>query len=328
MDNWIDKLINHPTYKNLNLQKITLKDKNLYEKYIANTEYDANVWSGNFSYLWAHNYSKALTIYKTIINDFLITFILTNRGRLFLPCLPFGKGNPDEVLSLLIEIGKICSSWNKESNYSHKSLVNPINSPQLAFLKQGKLFNKHFSIKKLSGIERHYSIPKMISLIGKDFSKIRNKINKFNKTYPHCIVRKYKDEDYNEIMNLGKLWEDKSGKKYHRIIDGFYFAPIIKYSKELNHIILIIELNKKIIGMTTAEILPTGNAWGCITKFDNKYIGLSEKLTVEIAREIYRQNPYVKTINVGSDLGSEGLAFYKERFRPVLNYERFALFYR
>lgn len=324
MNIWINKLLDK---KNV-FKNITLQDKNLYEKYIVDSEYEANVWGGNFTYLWSHNFSKNLTIYKTMINDMLTTFILTKRGRLFLPCLPFGKGNPDKVLNVLIKCGNICSNWNKESKYLHKSLVNPVNTPQLTFLKQAKLYNKHFSTEKLSGIERHYSIPKLVNLSGKEFSKVRNRLNKFNKTYSNSIIRKYENNDFSEVMNLGRLWEKTSGKKYKRIIDGFYFEPIIKYSKELNHIILVIELNNKIIGINTAEILSTGNGWGCITKFDNNYSGLSEKLTIEMAKEIYKKSPHVKTINVGSDLGSKGLSFFKERFRPVLNYERFALFYR
>lgn len=327
MNEWVHKLQNHPDYKNLSIERLNLSDRNLYLRYIANTDYDVSCWGGNFSYLWAHNFSNQLKIYKALIDEMLVTFILTKKGRLFLPCLPFGKGDPDKVLNVLIKCGEICRSWNKESNFLHKSLVNPLNTPQLLFLQQANLYNTYFTTKQLSGLERHYSIDHLISLKGKDFSKVRNKLNKFNRTFPNHILRKYQAQDFKEVINLGKLWEEKSGKKYRRILDYFYFEPLIKYSQELNQIILVIEIDNKIRGITTAEILPNDTAWGGITKYDNHYIGINEKLTVEIAKIIKRLNPKVKTINVGSDLGHEGLAFFKERFRPIYNYERFALFY-
>ena len=325
MDKWFQKFTTLNLFK---ASEITLNDKELYEKYIKLCDYPANLWSGNFSYLWAHNFSNNLKIYKTIIDDMLVTIILTKNGRLFLPCLPFGKGSASDLLKVLIKCGNVCEEWNQESKYTHKALVNPLNQPQVDFLSQNNLFTKFFTKEKLSGLERHYSITKVKDLKGKEFSKLRAKINKFHRTYPNAITRDYKLEDFKKIINLNKIWVTSSGQKYQKIFDGFYFEPLIKYQALLDHKIIIIELNKKIIGMNTAEILPTGASWGCITKFDKAYPGISEVLTVEMAKKINLLNPNVTTINVGSDLGSTGLAFNKERFRPVYNFERFALFYQ
>ncbi len=328
---YMDKLLyhfkNNPYYSLWRMSEVTLSDKETYALFIKQTEYKANVWSGNFTYIWAHTNSDKLTVFKAYVDDMLVTFILTNSGRLYMPCLPFGKGNAKEVTEVLIKCAIFCLEWNNDTNFSHKSTVNPLNEAQLAFLKQYPQFNNYFREEKLTGIERHYSIPKLVSLYGKDYANIRNKINKFNKTYPKARLRFYKPKDYEEVIKLGEIWEETSGKKYKKIIDEFYFEPIIKHYKELGHIILVIELGGKIIGMISAEILPTGEAWGCITKFNKDYIGLSEKLTTEIAKVINQLNPNVNTINVGSDLGSKGLAFYKERYRPVLNYKRYALFF-
>lgn len=328
MNQWLIKLKNHPNYQLWNMREINLNDKETYAKYIRKTEFEASVWSSNFSYLWAHNNSKKVKIFKAMVDGLLVTFILTYKGRLYLPCLPFGKADVEALVDVLIKCAKFCFKWNQDSHYTNKSTINPINSIQLAFLKNSSRFERYFKQERLTGLERHYSINKLLDLSGKEFSKIRNKINKFNKMYPQVVIRNYQPNDFQSIMKLGENWETTSGQKYRRIIDGFYFEPIIKHYKELNHLIIVLELNGKIIGMTTGEILPTGQAWGCITKFIKEYHGISEKLSVEMAKKIHALNSTVKYINVGSDLGSKGLAFFKERFRPVLNYERYAIFYK
>lgn len=328
MNEWLRKLKNHTNYQLWNINEINLNDKEIYTKYIQETKFEVSVWSSNFSYLWAHTHSKKVKIFKAMIDGLLVTFILTYKGRLYLPCLPFGKADVESLMDVLLKCAKFCFEWNRHSHYLNKSTINPINSNQLAFLKNSQRFNRYFKEERLTGLERHYSIEKLLKLSGKEFSKVRNKINKFNRMYPHVIIRSYQPTDFQSIMKLGEGWESTSGQKYRRIIDGFYFEPIIRHYKQLNHIIIVLELNGKIIGMTTGEILPTGQAWGCITKFIKDYPGISEKLSVEMAKKIHKLNPYVKYINVGSDLGSKGLAFFKERFRPVFNYERYAVFYK
>ena len=133
MNKWINQHLHHPDYQKLGLEKITLKDRELYIHYMANTDYDISSWSGNFTYIWAHNFSKQLMIYKTLIDEMLVTFILTKKGRLFLPCLPFGRGDPNKVINVLIKCGKLCHAWNKESNFLHKSLVIHLISPPKIF---------------------------------------------------------------------------------------------------------------------------------------------------------------------------------------------------
>ncbi len=328
LNKWLLILKQHPVYKAWKMKELSLEDKKIYDTYIKETEYEASTWSSNFTYLWAHTNSKKLIIFKAFIDNCLVTLILTNKGRLYMPCLPYGKGNSNKICYVILKCSHFCFKWNQISGYTHKSSVNPINEVQLAFLKSSIIFHQYFKEEQLSGLERHYSIHKLIDLHGKEFSKVRNKLNNFNKIYKNAIVRKYKITDLHEVLKVGNVWEASSGQKYKRILDGFYFEPIIKNYQALNHLILVIVLDEKIIGITTGEILPTGQAWGCITKFDNEYKGLSEKLTIEFIKLIHEMNPNIQYINVGSDLGHKGLAFFKERFRPVLNYKRYAIFYK
>ncbi len=328
MIEWLLKFKRQEEFRRWKIEELDISDANLYAKYIKETNYQVNVWSSNFSYLWAHTKSNNLKIFKAYIDNMLVTIILYKNGRLYLPCLPFGKGDAEHIIHVLLKCANFFYIWNLESKYKNMSIVNPINSVQLEFLNRSKRFENLFKVEKLTGLERHFSINKLIELKGREFSNIRNKRNKFCKTYPNALVRRYKKTDFNSVMKVGNYWKNTSGKKYKRIIDGFYFESIIKNYQTLNHIILVVELDGEIIGMTSGEILPTGQAWGCLTKYKKEYTGLTEFLTVSIVKEINKIDPKVQFINVGSDLGSKGLAFSKERYRPVMSYERYAVFYK
>ncbi len=328
MEKWLTKIKRQYEYHFWMMKELDIKDKDLYSKFIKETNYSANVWSSNFAYLWAHTQITSVKIFKAFINHMLVTFILTKRGRLYLPCLPYGRGNVEDVMNVLLISARFCFKWNLESDYTKMSTIIPINANQLAFLKKSNRYDVYFKEERLTGLERHYSISKLIDLKGKDFNTIRYKINHFNKSYPTAKVRNYEDKDFEEVMKLGSEWIKTAGSKYNRIIDGFYFENIMKNYKELDHLILVIELDGKIIGMISGGILPTGQAWGCLTKFINEYKGITEKLAIEMVKAIHNINPNVEYMNVGSDLGQKGLIFYKERFRPVLNYERYAVFFK
>jgi hypothetical protein len=203
-----------------------------------------------------------------------------------------------------------------------------INESQLAFLKKSPEFDKYFRLVTLLGIERHYDIKKLVSLKGKDFNNLRNRINKFHKENPDAVISEYDTNDYDKLIELGKHWSSMSGQKYKFIFDKVYFTEIIKNCNELKQIILNIKIDDKIIGMISGSELPTGQAWGSITKFEDGIPGLSETLIVEIAKEINRRNPSAEFLNVGSDLGPGGLRNYKLKFRPVLNYKRYQVYLR
>lgn len=303
--------------------EIKIEDMNIYSEYIKTTKYPANLWSSNFAYLWASGQSNMRKVLWKIIDDVLVTFAYTRYNTLYLMCLPFGRGNPEEIENVLLKCLKFCCEWN--NNDISKSVVRVVNSMQLEFLRKSSEFGKHFKAIPLMGIEKHFSIQNLIFLEGKQFRHLRQKINKFRKLYRNANIRKYTSNDYNEVIRLGKHWADTSGKKYSRLFDKVYFREIIKHYNELNHLVLVVEIEGKIIGMVSGGELPTGQSWGCLSKFMNEFEGLSEFLMVEFAHEIYKTNPNIEYMNTGSDLGPGGLRFFKDKFRPILNLKRYGL---
>jgi hypothetical protein len=137
---------------------------------------------------------------------------------------------------------------------------------------------------------------------------MRSTINKIKRSYD-IKVREFNLSDYGEVIEVGRLWSLTSGQKYSRIFDGVYFPEILKHFRELEHLVLVVEINGKIVGMISGGALPNGQSWGCLVKYLSEFEGLCEFMIVEIAKEIYKRNPGIEYMNTGSDLGSKGLRF-------------------
>jgi hypothetical protein len=320
---------NLPEVDEWTFRPIKLKDKKRYEKYIAASEFPLDIWSSNFPYLWAHTRrQKRMTIMRSQVNGMLVTWILTAKGRLYLPCLPVGPGIAKHVIDVLKQCDEFCVKWNIQSGYKHKPIVAKLSSNQIEHFQHFDIFNKLFKPKLLSGVERHLSVTNLISLTGKKFSTIRYKLNKFQREHPGAKLRYYQSTDYDSVVKLGQKWKETAGTKHRRILDDFYFKATIKHHHDLGLENLVVELDGNIIGITTGGVLPTGQAWGYLTKFDNSYEGISEYLVVAMAQRIRELNSSAELINIGTDFGNEQLAMAKEKFRPVKTYQRYALISR
>jgi uncharacterized protein len=304
--------------------EIKLEDINIYSEFIKATEYSANLWSSNFAYLWASSQSSLRKILWKVVEDMLVTFGLSFKNSLYLFCLPFGEGNPEKLMNVVLKCMKYCYDWNNQEN--NRTMVRMINHNQVEFLQNNSEFNNLFRLVTFQGIERHLDVKKLVSLIGKDFSTIRNKVNKFHRENPNAVVRSYQKSDYDKLIELGKHWGSVSGRKYANIFDNAYYREMINHYDELNQSILVVQKNDQIIGMVSGGELPTGQAWGSLLKYEEEIPGLSEMLSVEFARELNKINPMIELMNVGSDLGAGGLRDYKLKFRPVLNLKRYQIY--
>jgi hypothetical protein len=312
--------------KEWRLRPLKISDKALYDKYVASSDFPVDIWSSNFAYLWAHSrIPKRLTIFCSELDGLLVTWILTAKGRLYLPCLPVGPGTPEQVIALLSRCEKLCSEWNEQSGYAHKPVVAKLSSNQLEYFQQFESFNKLFKPKLLTGIERHLSVSSLTTLTGKKFSSIRYKLNKFHREFPNSHLRFYQPSDFDAVLRLGRHWKETSGTKHNRILDEFYFEDTLKNHQDLGLENLVVENDGQIIGVTIGGLLPNGQAWGYLTKFDSRFDGISEYLVIAMALRMRELDAKVELINVGTDFGNKQLAMAKEKYRPAKSYQRYAL---
>jgi hypothetical protein len=307
-----------------NFNAINLADSDLYAEYIKATEYPANLWSSNFAYLWAASHSSLRKVLWKIVDNLLVTFGYSFKNSLYLFCLPFGKANPEKLTQVVRKCLKYCYEWNNQEN--KRTLVRMINQNQLDFLRNYSTFNRLYHLVTLRGIERHLDIKQLVALSGKNFSTLRNKLNKFHRENPQAIIRNYQKSDVAALFKLQKDWTSIAGQKYANIFDKLYYREMVNHNDHLKQIILVVQNGAQIIGMVSGGELPTGQAWGSLLKYQDRIPGLSELLSVEFARELYRINPNIALLNVGSDLGPGGLRDYKLKFRPVLNLKRYQMY--
>ncbi|BAU27865.1 hypothetical protein DFP93_1095 [Aneurinibacillus soli] len=306
------------------LYSIQLHDKEIFDEYLKKCDYQNHLWSSNFDYLWADSQSDDKRILWRIVDDMLIPFVLLKKTGLHLVHLPFGCGTPEQVLYVTYKNLQFCNEWNRRNGY-YPATVRTLNSEQMDFIRVSDKFDEYFEFMKINGVERYFSIQKLIQLVGKDFARIRNLINQFKRNYPQAMIREYNPDDYHSVLQVNKGWKETASTKYSTIFDDVYFYEIMTHYQELGHIILVVEIDKKIVGLVSGGITAPGQSWGCISKRLSQINGLNEAMIIEFAKYIHALNPHVELLNVGSDLGVDGLVSYKEKFRPVRNLERFRI---
>lgn len=303
---------------------IKLKDKELFLDYTKRCSYPTNLWSVNFAYLWADSQGDQKIVLWKVIDGLLVPFVLFRSEGLHLVCLPLGPGGPDRVLFVVYKCLKFCDKWNKKHGFQRGTL-RTINKLQLEFAEQTPEFKKHFEIRELNGLERHFSMEKITQLQGKDFHRVRNQLNRFKRHYPQAVIRPYDHSDYESVLKVNSSWLSKASENYSVIFDQVYFREMMEHFVELDHHILVVEIDGNIVGMVSAGLTPEGQSWGCLIKKMADMEGLNEVMIVEITKEMKRIYPDVELMNVGSDLGVEGLSKFKEKFRPVLSLERYRI---
>ncbi|WP_342600006.1 phosphatidylglycerol lysyltransferase domain-containing protein [Psychrobacillus sp. FSL H8-0483] len=305
--------------------QIDIRDKETYTKFIKDTQYPTDLWSSNFDYLWGVSNPKSVLVLWKVINEMLVTFKLSKNQTLQLAFPPFGRGSSDKIAEGLLQCMHYCQQWNERNG--GKTRVRAATKQQLDFLKTSHLFDQNFRYMKLRGVDKHIGINKVLDLSGREFKEVRENRNRFLRDYPDVVIRRAKTEDYEALLNLKQAWNQTLGNKYSRIWDDRFFQQIIKNHQKLEHIILVVETGKQIIGMVTGGVLPHGQAWSAFLKRREGYNGLSELLNVEFAREIHKVNPNVELINLGIESGVKvGSRGFKDKFRPVLNSERYQLY--
>lgn len=302
---------------------IQLEDIEIYNEFIRKTRCPANLWSSNFAYMWALSQSRKKTLLWKIIHGLLVTFAISYKNTLYIFCVPYGDAEPEKLIDVLFYALNYCDNWNGGDR--KKSVVKMVNEEQLAFLSNSPRFNEYFTKRTWVGIERHFDIDKVCALKGREFENVRNRVNKFYRENPDAKIHLYREDDFDELIELGNQWKITFGKKYEDIYDGVYYKELIKNSKALNQTTIVMKKNDRIIGMASGGILPTKQAWGSVIKYDSNYTGLSETMVVEFAKLIRSMSPESKYLNVGSDLGPGGLRNYKLKFRPELNFKRYRI---
>lgn len=304
--------------------EVKLEDKTNFYDYIRETAWPVNLWSANFPFIWAFSQTSKRTVLWRIIDGLLVTFVLNKDNILSLLCLPFGSGEVNKLIKVIEQALLFCKNYN--GSKGQKTRLRSLNSEQLEYLQTSEEFNDLFRVRKLRGSERHYSIPALRALEGKKFESLRKTKNRFYRKYPDLEFKKYETTDYQQVLTFNKHWEERAGKKYSNIFDRVYFREILKNYQELDMVVLLALQDNKVMGVNISGLTVKNEGWGCICKASAEIEGLNEALVLAMVQEIYSLDNNSQYLNVGSDMGLEGLSKFKEKFRPVLNLDRYRLY--
>ncbi|RXT14004.1 hypothetical protein [Ammoniphilus sp. CFH 90114] len=91
---------------------ISIEDKEIYDQYLGMSELPVNMWTANFAYLWSEARTNGKRILWKVIDGMLVTFLYTEKSELSLMFLPFGRGNPDEIILIVNKSLLICHEVN------------------------------------------------------------------------------------------------------------------------------------------------------------------------------------------------------------------------
>lgn len=296
------------------LNELQLEHKEIYDYYKSNSTCVVSSWWSQFTLFYGQTFRAKRQSYWIILDNLFVPFILSN-GVLSIIVLPFGKGTPDDYINVLKKCASFCNSFNKRR--ANNILVRWLNDDQIAFLQKSKDFSSVFSYQEYRvGPEYRYSLQSLIQLYGKEYGYIRRKINKLRHNHKNIVIEDYNDIYYNNIIELNNSWSHAAYQRYDSLFDKDYYSEIIKNHNFLHHIILVAIDNKKIVGMISGEIV--NNIGYCLfRKVSEVYDGLSEFLINQLAVKFYSVDANVRIFNDGGAGKTEGLHFFKERFRPI-----------
>lgn len=304
------------------LNELQIEHKEIYDHFVKNSTCVVNSWWSQFTIFYGQTFKTKRKSYWIILDDLFVPLVFVN-GTLSVLILPFGKGTPDEYINVLRKCTSFFKGYNKRR--VNNIIVKWINHDQLAFLKKSKQFDSLFSLHEYKvGPEYHFSAQSLIQLSGKEYSYVRRKISKLRNAYKNIIIEEYSDDRHNDIINLNNSWSLAAYQRYGSLFDKDYYSEIIKNHEYLQHIILVAIDNDKIVGMISGEIV--NNTGYCLfRKVSEGYDGLSELLVKQLAEKFYSLNTDVKIFNDGGAGKTQGLHFFKERFRPVNKPKRYKL---
>ena len=175
--------------------ELDMSDKELYEYYLEKIPYEKNLWVMNFTYLFTYSESLTRKIVWKLIDDMLCVFMITSEQEIGLVHLPLGDCNKKKLNTVLAKCFKIMDRQNYEDGKIPE--VAYVSELQTSWIYLKRYF---YIVDSCVGAEYHYDIKNLIQMEGKEYSYIRNKIRKFNKSYPNAKWREYKDKDWDQLM--------------------------------------------------------------------------------------------------------------------------------
>jgi hypothetical protein len=274
---------------------VKFEDKQLFDKFFKNYPQDHSDYLFSTIISWMDYAKYKYTIYK----DTLIILTEINNKISIRP--PIGKSNVD-LFNEILKIVKSNSDLNISAISSEAKSWIVRNYPKLVFIPLRDYFDYVYRSNDLAELK------------GSQYSKIRNRLNKFkrNNEYKMEIISDENMSEVKEFLHRWCLWKDCESD------------PLLEHEKNavmfsMDHFIelglkgIVIRVNNKIEAMSAYEKLNDNTAVIHYEKASPDYDEIYKAINNEAARIISNDFEF---INRESDMGISGLRKAKLSYKP------------
>jgi len=285
----------------MHLNKLSLKDKALFDKFLNLKEHKLSVYSFANIYIW----HKLFNISWIIIKNNLCVFFQDKIGT-FLYLEPLGNSFGDEVL---VEVFKRLDSLNKNKSLSH---IENIEEENLATYNRANfktVFKSYDYLCKSSDLAQ---------LKGNRFKSKRSSFNYFQKHNDF----KFSPLSLRDKKDCLKLYDNWAKQRESQSLDSAYrymlkdsrnsLVQALKYYKRLEYYGFKVKINKEIKGFTFGFKLNKDTFCILYEITDLSVKGLAQFIFCAFAKELNNYN----YINIMDDSGLENLKKVKNSYHP------------
>ncbi|MDZ4993135.1 DUF2156 domain-containing protein [Clostridium perfringens] len=286
-------------------KKLTLKDKNLYDKYIDKNKFLSCEYSFTTLFMW-RNFNN---IKYDILNDiFVIKKYDKSEGDFFME--PLGEISDMGLKNLIENLDSI------REREERKWLFGDVSESFL--LRLQKLYRSELIVQEeINNFDYLYDYNDFIALKGKKFRKKKNKYNQFVKNYNYKTIMFKRSLEESEKLKCYKfldewcLGNEEMDEEFLAEIEGT--KDLINFLEELNLELIELYVEDKLIGISIGEVfndyIYIVHVEKCLKRFNGAYTFLSNSL-------LKNSSSKLKYVNREEDLGILGLRKSKMSYNP------------
>lgn len=286
----------------LEFKKITLGDKNLFDKYLKAKKFLSSEYSFTNLYMWRDYYHTDYCIYKGAL---IIRKRDTEGYFTFLEPVGYKEEELNEIIELFITFKNQIKTKNIFDNLT-KDFADKIS-----------LYKEYNFIvsEDRDSFDYIYEKEKLSMLSGKKYHGKKNHYKSFIKNYNYTIMDMRLEDVSCRIKETLTIWHNKKNFTDERLKYEMKVIPdLIKNIHYLDLKGIAVEVDNEIAAFALGEKVGKEMAVIHVEKADIKYNGVYSFINKTFLDQCFKE---VKFVNREQDLGIEGLRKAKESYHPI-----------
>ncbi|WP_300389662.1 phosphatidylglycerol lysyltransferase domain-containing protein [Fusobacterium sp.] len=280
-----------------------IQDKEIIDEYLKGK---FNISDYNFTnqYLWSIGEESK---YKIENNVLIVKGVFAEEEYYY---MPVPKDKTDDNLKALVEVIR------EIIQDGHRIILVPEEWKEI--------LEKDFILEeRRESFDYIYNSKDLGTLKGRKYSKKKNKINNFTKTYNYTYER-ISEDNINEVIEFQKNWCLERECDTIPILknENLGIMNLLNHYTEMDYIGAMIKIGNKVIAYSLGEILNDDYGVIHIEKGLNEYTG-----SYQLINHLFAQNEFsnCKYINREDDFGDEGLREAKESYHPAFLLKKYEI---